>query len=190
MKLWDVIKIAGSGIISAVVPGGGAVITAINAMLPDDAKLPENATGEQAQDAIARIPAVDRAALMDKQFDVDITQIKEAHSTVRVMLESDTKNPHTTRPYIARHSFHVVGITIIVTITLWSYGIIKADTVMVETIVNGWPFLLAAVTPLVVLLHAYFGILKTEHRQRLDAAGGTSSPTGIGALISAIVNKK
>ena len=190
MNLWDIVKTVGTGIISTMVPGGAAIVGAVNAFLPDDAKLPENATGQQAQDALASIPAEQRAQLMDKQFDIQITQIKEAYSSNRAMLEADAITPHTTRPYIAKHSFHVVAFVCITTVSLWSYGIIKADDTMVKTIVEGWPFLLAAIAPLVVLLHAYFGVLKQEQKNKLDAAtGGGTQPTGIAGLISQVFKK-
>lgn len=190
MDLWSIIKTVGTGIISAAVPGGPLIVSAINEFLPDKAKLPENATGAQAQDALASLPAEQRAQIMDRQFDVEITQIKEAYASNRAMLEADAVMPHTTRPYIAKHSFHVVAFTSVVTVSLWAYGIIKADTKMVETIVNGWPFLLAAIGPLVVLLQAYFGVLKTEQKNKLDAAGGNSQPGGVAGLISAFMKKR
>lgn len=185
MDLWNIVKTVGSGIISTMVPGGPLIVGAINAALPDDKRLPANATGLQAQDAISALPAAERVQIMDKQFDVDITQIKESHSTVRVMLESDAANPHTTRPYIAKHSFHVIAFTICLTVILWGYGIYKADTDMVKTITEGWPFLLSAIGPLVVLLQAYFGVLRKEHKQKMDAANGAAPPSGLAGLISA-----
>ena len=76
------------------------------------------------------------------------------------------------------------------TISLWGYGVYKAEKEMVETIVNGWPFLLAAIAPLVVLLHAYFGVLKQEHKDRLNAADTKpTTPGGIVGLISSLVKK-
>jgi len=190
MNLWNIVKKVGAGIISAAVPGGPLIVGAINEFLSDDAKLPENATGQQAQDAMASIPAEQRAQLMDRQFDVQETQIKESYAANRAMLEADAVMPQTTRPYIAKHSFHVVAFTCVVTVMLWAYGIIKADADMVKTVVNGWPFLLAAIGPLVVLLHAYFGVLKQEQKNKLDAAGGGTQPTGIAGLVSAFMKKR
>jgi len=128
MKLWDIIKTVGTGVISTMVPGGPFLVGVINEMLPDDKKLPNDATGNQVVHALDGLPPADRTRIMEKEFDVDITTIKESHSTVRVMLEADAKNPQSTRPYIAKHSFHVVAFTIVVTISLWAYGIVKADT--------------------------------------------------------------
>ena len=189
MKLWDIIKTVGTGLISVAIPGAGLLIGAVNEFLPDDKKLPVNATGTELSNAVESLPAEQRASLMEKEFDVDITQIQESNSTLRVMLESDTKNPHTTRPYIAKGSFHVIGFTIVVTVSIWAYGVVQADAILVKAVMDGWPFILAVIGPLVALLLAYFGVLKNEHRDRLHAASGVSKPGGIAGLISAFVKK-
>ena len=189
MDLWSIVKTVGTGLISTMVPGGPLIVGAINAALPADKQLPENATGQQAMDAIGTLPAAERAQVMDKQFDVQITQIKEAGDTMRTMLTADATNPQSTRPYIAMGSFLVVAFTSVTTVSLWAYGIIKADTKMVETIVNGWPFLLSAIAPLVVLLRAYFGVLGAEQKNKLDAANGVSQPSGIAGLLAAVLKK-
>jgi len=190
MKLWDIVKKVGAGVISTAVPGGPLIVGAINEFLPDGEQLPSNATGEQAQDALARIPPEFRAQLMDKEFDVQITEIKETNESLRAMLTADAATPHTTRPYIAKHSFHVVGFTIVAVVLLWSWGVIKQDETIVATIVNGWPFLLAAIGPLVVLLHAYFGVLKQEHKNKLDAVGrGKTQPTGLNGLLQTLMKR-
>jgi len=189
MNVWDIVKTVGSGIISSVVPGGGAIIGAINAMLPDDKKLPENATGEQAADAIQSLPPDQRAQVIQKEFEVDITQIVEAHSTVRAMLDADAKTPHTTRPYIAKGSFHVVAFTIITAVSIWSYGVSTQKPELVKAVMDGWPFILAVIAPLVVLLHAYFGVLKQEQKNKLDAAGGSTAPSGIVGLVSSLLKR-
>lgn len=190
MDLWSIIKTVGTGVIAATAgPAAPLIIGAINAALPDDAQLPPDATGLQAQDALATLPAPERAAVLNKQFDVDIVQIQESHSTVRTMLEADAANPQTTRPYIAKGSFHVVAFVSVTTVSLWAYGIVKADTKMVETIVNGWPFLLSAIAPLTILLRAYFGVLKAEQKQKFDAAGGFSAPSGLSGLLTGLLKK-
>ena len=97
-KLMDIIKTVGAGIIRETVPGGGLLLGAINAILPADKKLPDTATGQDIDYVIKGLPAESRAAILDKEFDVELTQIKESYSTLRVMLEQDAKNQHSTRP--------------------------------------------------------------------------------------------
>jgi len=188
LDIWNIVKTVGAGIISTVVPGGPAIVGAINRFLPDENKLPENATGAQAINAINALPPDQRASLLEKQFDVDITQITESNSTVSTMLEADSRQPHTTRPKIALGAFLVVAFVCVLVTTIWAYGVYTGDLAMVKAVMDGWQFLLAVIGPLVTLLWAYFGILKKEHSNRLDAAGGNSSP-GIVGLVSRMIKK-
>lgn len=190
MKLWDIVKTIGSAAIQTALPGTGSLIVgAVNAMLPDDKKLPESATGQQAASAIGMLPPEQQTEIMSKEYDVTIEDIKQSHDTLRTMLDADANNPQSTRPYIAKGSFHVVAFAIIVTVSLWAYGVATSDDGIVKTIVDGWPFLLAAIAPLVILLHAYFGILKKEHKDRLDAANGSANPAGIVGLVSSLFKR-
>jgi len=190
MNVWDIVKTVGSGVISALVPGGSEIISVINEFLPDDKKLSHDATGAQALNAIQSLPAKERADLMSKSFDVDMMQIKESNSTLRMMLESDAKNPHSTRPYIAKGSFLVVAFSIIVMISLWAVSVFNHQIGTIKVVVDGWPFVLAVMAPLVTLLYAYFGVLKNEHKNRLDAAsGGSTSPSGITGILSTILKR-
>lgn len=64
MDLGNILKKVGGAIISTVVPGGSAIIGLINGFLPEDKKLPDNATGAQAQSAIATLSSVDQAQIL------------------------------------------------------------------------------------------------------------------------------
>ena len=55
--------------------------------------------------------------------------------------------------------------------------------------VEGWQFILAMIAPLVTLLWAYFGVLKTEHKNKLDAANGMSNPSGIAGILSTMLKR-
>jgi hypothetical protein len=190
MKLWDILKTVGTGVITSVTGGAAPlVLGAINAVLPDDAKLPEGATGQQAQDALASIPAEARAKLMDKEFDVQITQIKEQHSTARTMLETEAVSPHSTRPKIALGAFYVVsGISILVA-SGWFYAVVTSDSIMIKAITDGWPWLAAITLPFIGWLNRYFGILAKEQKQKLDAARNVPSPEGIKSIVSSFLRK-
>jgi len=190
MKFWDIVKTVGGAVVSNVGPGGAASVNAVNAFLPDDSKLSESATGDDVATAIQSLPADQRASVMNKELDVTMTEIKESHSTVRAMLEADTKTPHTTRPYIAKGSFHVIAFTIITVISVWAYGVFIKDTDIIKAVMDGWPFVLAVMGPLVVLLHAYFGVLKQEQKNKLDAANGVAQPSGIAGMLAGMFGGK
>ncbi len=191
MKLWDIIKGVGSAAITTMVPGGGLLLGAINAALPDDKQIPTTATGDEVKSVIESLPADQRAALMDKEFDVTLTQIKESNETLRTMLETEANSPQSTRPYIAKGAFHVVAFAIIVVVSVWAYAVLRSDDGMVKTVVEGWPWFLAVLGPLVALLRSYFGVVKQELKNKLDAAtNGGSTPSGITGILSSLINRK
>lgn len=189
MKLWNIVKKVGAGIIREVVPGGGLLVSAVNEFLPEGKKLNNSATGDDLDTAVDSLPPAQRAKLLEKEFDVDITQIKESNETVRTMLQADATMQHTTRPRIALGAFRVVAFTVITTVAVWAVGVVSSDDELVTAVMNGWPFVVGVIGPLVSLLWAYFGILKTEQRDRLNVVSGTSTPSGFAGILSRILQK-
>lgn len=191
MKLWDVVAKVGSAALNVACPGAGtALVGVVNGFLDPEKQLPADATGHDVQNAVQTLPPEVRAKVMDHEFEIEKLEIVESHSTVRAMLDSDAKNPHSTRPYIAKHAFHVIAFALVVTVTLWAWGIVKADAEVIKAVTEGWPFILAVIGPLVTLLLAYFGILKKEHKQRLEAANGAPPTGGIAGLLTGLLNAK
>lgn len=172
MKLWDIVKTVGSSIISEVVPGGSLIVDGINALLPNDKKLPVNATGDQVNSAISHLPPEQQVQVLNKEYDVEIEQIKQSHSSLRTMLEANATSTHTTRPKIAYQSFQVIAFSTISVIFAWSFAVVTDNTEMVDTIERSWLFILGVITPLVTVLHAYFGVLRDETKDKFNAAQG------------------
>ena len=75
MKLLDILKTVGSGLISEL-PLGGTILGMVNGFLSDDNKLPNNATREQAQTAIDTLSSTDKASVLSKEYDVQIEEIR------------------------------------------------------------------------------------------------------------------
>lgn len=183
-KLWDVIKTVGSGVVREVVPGGGMLIDAVNEMLPPGQRLPNDATARDMERAIDSLPAEQRARVLEKEFAVDVERIQQSNETLRAMLVSDSEMKHTTRPYIAKHAFHVVAFSVVVTVSAWAYGVVIKDVDIVDAIMEGWPFMLSVIGPFVVLLQAYFGVLRDESKNRLN--GGQSK----GGFLSSVLTRR
>ncbi|BAV81068.1 hypothetical protein [Vibrio phage CKB-S1] len=193
-KVWDILKAVGTGVIANVVPGGAGVIELVNTFLDDDKKLPANATGQQAQDAINTLPPEAQSQLLNKQLDIRLEDIKQSHDTLRTMLTSDATSTHTTRPWIAKWSFvftavfsGVVG-AIVIGAYAWAIGTRDAD--LVKAVTDGWPFVLAVMGAVTgtfsLLLRAYFGLLSKEHEQKVGAASGNFKPGAIATIMGAI----
>lgn len=189
MKLLDIIKTVGAGAVRELVPGGGILINAVNEMLPEQHRLPQSATGQDVENALSGLDSEQRAAILNKEFDVEIAQVQERGNTVRAMLEADATAKHTTRPYIAKHAFHVVAVAMLAAVLAWAWGVFASDDQMVRTVMEGWPFILSVIGPFVVLLRAYFGVLRDEDRNRRNAANGKVTESGIGSFMSNVLKK-
>ena len=184
MKLWDIVKTVGGAVVRNAVPGGGLLVDVVNEFLPDDKKLPAGATGTDVQAAVDKLPPDQRAQLMGREFDVQI----EHHHTLQAMLQAEQGCSHTTRPRIALGSFHLVAFVTIVAILLWAYAIAIESEKLVAAVVDGWPFVAAVIAPFVTLLWAYFGVLKNEQRNRLNAVNGSTAGP-LGGIISKILTR-
>ena len=189
MKIWDIVKTVGPRVLDVVAPGSGVILQAVNAFLPDDKKLDVNTTGDQLGAAIASLTPEQQADLMGREFDVRIVELQETHSTVRAMLESDAQNPHTTRPYIAKQAFHVIALSVVMTVSMWAYAVGAGNVEMVKAIQDGWPFVVGVNGTLATLLLAYFGVLRKEHKQKMNAANGLPTEEGLTGLVNAIRGK-
>ena len=191
---WDILKKVGTGIIANVVPGGAGMIELANTLLPDDKKLPADATGEQAQNAVMALPPEKRAEIMALEFEVELTEIKESHDTLRTMLTADATSTHTTRPAIARQAFAFScwfnGFAGGVVLLAYAYAVYKQNATLLTAIVDGWPFVLAvmgAVTgTAAIIVRAYFGVLTKEHEQKVGAATGNFKPSAVASIMQAV----
>lgn len=171
MKLKDILKKVGAGIFRDAVPGGGMILDVIG--YEGDKS---TATGN---DLKRRCTADD----LSREFDIKLEEIKQEGETLRAMLAADAKSTHTTRPYIAKHSFHVLALVTLALVgaLLWAVG--KTDDPLKE-LIAGWPFVVSLLVPFVALLRAYFGMLSVEHKNRLDSAHGATNPSGIAGLFA------
>ena len=111
------------------------------------------------------------------------------HENFGNLLTVYATTPQTTRPKIAYWSFVIIAFSIIVTQLLWAYAVATANSLMVETIMNGWPFIVGLNGTLATLLLRYFGVLKQEQKNKLDAANGNTQPSGVMGLLTTLVNR-
>jgi hypothetical protein len=179
VNLIKLVARVGGQVFNSVVPGGAKILKTVNDFLPNDKKLNDNATGADIAERLDDIPEAERASLLSKQFDVKIEQIRQDGDSNRAMLTADATSTHTTRPYIAKHSFHLIALVSLVVIAMWSYAVGTENAVLVKSVMDGWRLVAAVILPFVLLLYAYFGILKKEHDAKLTAANGGSPQSGI-----------
>jgi len=183
-KIINVAKNLGAKAFREAVPGGGVILDAVNAVLPTP--LDKSATAHDVELAISQLEPEQRASLMSKQFDVDLAHINQSNETLRTMLESDAKNPHSTRPKIALMFARVTSFAVIAVVSILCVAVVQNDGEAIQALGESWPFIIGLLgTPTTVLL-SYFGTLKHEHKNKLDAANGhkTSAVTGIMSLLT------
>ena len=186
MDFKSILKTVGGGLISELVPGGSFIVKAINGFLPDDKKLPENATGEQAKSAIDSLPPDIQAQVLCKEYDVKIEEIRGFTDRFKAMADVD-KSGNTTRPEIAMMMAQVVCFTIIVVVSMYAYAITSHDTNMIKAINDGWPMLTAIIATPTALLRAYFAMRTKEKQHKYEATTGVKPIQG---LISSWLSKK
>lgn len=173
MKLWDIIKNVGSAAIQTALPGTGTLIVeGVNAFLGDNDKLPVDATGDQITNAINKLPPEQQSQVLMKEYDVDIEQIRQSHSSLQTMLQANAQSKHTTRPKIAYQAWLVVGFVTLLFGTGWFIAVVTGDSEMIKSIENSYMFVGFLLAPLIVWLNAYFGVLRDEAKDKFNAAQG------------------
>ena len=170
-SLEDILKTVGSAALSMTPPYGPMALTLINAALPADKKLPETATAKDAESALDSLPAAEKASLME-------TTIKAQHDSLQAMLIAESNSQHTTRPFIARGCFQVYSACTLIFTGIIAYAVGQSEHPLNE-LQNLWPLVMGLYAPFPAVLYAYFGMLKKEHENRLNAANGRSTHLGL-----------
>jgi DNA-binding protein len=174
MKLFDILKKAGSIALRTIVPISGPIIDTVNAFLPGDKKLPLDATGEQVNRAVDTLSPEQQAQLLSKEYDVEIAEITSWTQIQSSLAEAD-KAGASTRPDIAKMMAWVVCYAEIIAISMWGYAVIK-NQVSLE---NSWPLIVAILATPTALLRAYFGMRSKEKKSRYNAAIGQPAQSNI-----------
>jgi len=186
MNLLKILGTVGSGLISTMVPGGAAIVAGINAFLPDDKKLPEDATGTQVQDAVSSLPPDKQAEILNKKYDVKIEEIRSWASIQGHLAKADAVGA-STRPEIAMMMAWLVVLQVFTVCALMIASVAMINNELLTTIKEFWPMLLASMGTPILLLRAYFGMRTEEKKHRVHAATGVAPIAGI---ISSIFNRK
>jgi len=103
---------------------------------------------------------------------IDELVVREQGETMRTALISNASEKHTTRPKIALGFSIIIGFTSVVIMLMWGYAVLSANVAMVAQIQEGWPFIAAVIGTPTAVVTAYFGVLRRENQQRLQAATG------------------
>jgi len=187
MNIGSILSKIGGSVIKSVVPGLGIateIVGVINSFLPSDKKLSDNATGTDAQKAIALLPLDKQAELMEKKYDVEITEIQEWSNVIESLGEVD-KTGHTTRPAIAMRMSQLIAFGVVITLSPIAYAIVVGDPKMILSISQIWPVIATVIGIPAGIVNSYFGKRSKEKAQKYEAV---SSVPQVGGAISQIAN--
>lgn len=190
MNLLKIVEGVGEGIISNVVPGGGAIVSAINAFLPDDKKLPDNATGSQATAAAQNLTPEQRTQLESQELDLQKTAIEQVNQTMRVEAASSDPYVSHARPTMTYIVAWTLGLEIVGSIIGGLYGILM-DPAHATEIVTAIGQLNGSLQMPMGAALAVIGVYvrsRSTHDKVL-AAGKSPAPGIIQSLIGAIKSK-
>ena len=177
MKLSDILIKAGSTILRTLVPGSGLLIDSVNAFLPEDKKLPNDATGTQVADAVNTLPPDQRVLVLMKEYDVEIVEINSWTQVQSSLAEAD-KSGASTRPKIALMMAKIVSFVVVAYSSALIIAIILDRVSMITSLSNTWPLMLAIIATPTLLLRAYFGMRSKEKENRYNVATGQSIQPG------------
>jgi hypothetical protein len=151
-----------ASVAASYIPGGPAVVAALNMVLPDDQKLSEAATGSE---ILSRYDSLDSAAkqsVMEKEIDLEMAEIEGFTERYKAMCAADGQS---TRPEIAKVMAWMLAIPYVLIGMSIFYAIVSGEAKLEDM----WQTLLAYLGIPLTLLRAYFGILEKEQGNRLGA---------------------
>ena len=181
MNIKDILKKVGTSIIREAVPGGGLILDAVNFFLPDDKKLPMDATGEQAKEAIQSLSPEQQTLIMAKELDVEIEETRSWTSIQEALAKADESGA-STRPWIARLMAVIVAAAIVIFMALWGYAVATENNDTLKAISESWEIMLAVLATPTALLRAYFGMRTEEKKARYGLAIGSAPTPAIGVI--------
>lgn len=164
----------GASLIGTAYPPLGAAIKTVNAFLPKDKQLPENATGEDVERSMEGMNPDMKADLMGKEIDLEIQEVK-SHENIQIALAKSDETGSSTRPNIAYMMAWCVCsqvIAVVLCISLAAYGKTEGLAVLKDC----WPMLVASIGTPTVLLKTYFGLRTEEKAIRQAVANGHPPP--------------
>lgn len=187
-EIWSkVIEPVGS-MVGDFVPYVGPAVKAINSFMPADKQLPETATKDDIQAAVESLPPAQKAALMEKQVELEIVKEKEWSKVVDSLAKADSTG-NSTRPWIAKLMGMVVAFAIVVFVVMWGVAVGGNKTDMIKAISNSWPIIISILGTPTLLLKAYFGLRTEEKKARYATSTGQQHISGIAGLLGSFLKK-
>lgn len=188
MKIREILKL---GAIAGAVayPPLAAALPLINAFLPPDKRFDNVATGNDILAGMAGMPIDQQNMILEAEIDLEKTKVIE-HSKIQQALAAVDMTGNSTRPMTVVKLTNAVCYVIVLVVTMWAVAIFASELEMVGMITDGWPMILAIITPMLAVVRSYFGMRTDEKNTRQHVAHGYSRPLqGIAAVVGAMRGK-
>jgi len=181
--IFDSIKGPLASVAASMIPFGPQILGVVNAMLPDDKKLPETATGSQIADAVESLPPEQRASLMEKRIDLQIAKEEGMTERYKAMAEADGQE---TRARLVNKAMNalIALTTVFISAMAWVYvdrGAAAAFSGEMAAVFGVFSGTFAYV------IRSYFGDLRTETKSRHHVID--SKPQPLGAIAAFLAGK-
>ena len=158
------------GIVATTNPMVGGALALVNRFLPDNKKLPAEATGQDVHSAYESLPTNIQAQI-DQRAEVELANINASVDKLEAMVSVESQGANT-RPHIALLMAYVVAFAVIALMLIWGIAVWQKDVEALKSLVDGWPLALAILATPTALLRSYFGLRTIEKRSRYAAATG------------------
>jgi hypothetical protein len=182
MDIKSILKTVGTAVLASN-PIGLAAIPIINALLPDNEKLPSNATGKDVEARIAQLTPDEQGRIYRAEIDLQIEQERGLTSRYEAMCKSDGQQ---TRAKIVNKAMNcLIAITLMFMCAI-GYVYSTAGAKVAFSLEMAGVFFTVSGT-FAYVIRAYFGDLRTETESRHSAINGKSLPSkGIAGVIQSI----
>jgi hypothetical protein len=178
-EVLDTIKGPALALASTLIPGGPAILSAVNAFLPAGKKLPATATGADIHNVIQQLSPEQRASLMEKEIDFKIAEEEGWTERYTAMCAGDSQS---TRPKIALMMAYVTCFVILLFTIAISAQIFTDGLNSLADSAQAWTVFATLLGIPSSVLAKYFGELRKEQANRLGATNGLAT------LVKAIKN--
>lgn len=179
--IFNAVKGPLASVAASLIPGGPLILGAVNALLPDDKKLPETATGQQIANAVESLTPEQRASLMEKRIDLQIAREEGATERYKAMAASDGQE--TRARIVNRAMTTLMAISaVFVAATAWVY--VEQGAEAAFSVEMAGVFITVSGT-FAYVIRAYFGDLRSEAKSRHQVVDAKPQPLGVlASLIS------
>ncbi|MPW31924.1 hypothetical protein F9L16_23505 [Agarivorans sp. B2Z047] len=163
MKVLDVLTKVGAGILSSN-PIGAAALTVVNAFLPKDKKLPENATGEQAQRAIDSMPPELQSQISLAEINLQVEEERGRTERYKAMCESDGQETRAKIVNKAMNALIAMAAAFVLSLGFITYK--HGPAAILEYGIELGALFITLTGTFAYVVRAYFGDLKRETMSR------------------------